>query len=170
MKIQCSNCNLFFEVDDEDTQKVLDHNTRWCALFKFRVSKRKCVITQINCRSYITKDVIALSHIILGKPPEEMVIDHIDRNPLNNKKRNLRFVTKSQSMMNRNKYSHTKKYKNVFRSVSGHCWKYRIIVDGKEYCETGFPLEEMAAEAVNEKMKELHGEFAVLNRLNGEIK
>lgn len=38
----------------------------------------------------------------LGKKPENLEIDHIDRNSLNNHYKNLRYVTKSEQMKNRN--------------------------------------------------------------------
>jgi len=40
-----------------------------------------------------------LHQFILGKPPEDMEIDHIDGNGLNNQRENLQFVTHKENMM-----------------------------------------------------------------------
>ena len=42
----------------------------------------------------------------LGKKPEGLTVDHIDRNQFNNYYRNLRYVTYSEQLKNRGKYSY----------------------------------------------------------------
>lgn len=41
----------------------------------------------------VKKLPVTLHHYILGKPPMGMVTDHVNRNKLDNRKSNLRFVT-----------------------------------------------------------------------------
>lgn len=48
-----------------------------------------------------SKHVEYLHHFLMGKPSKGMVIDHINRDKLDNRKSNLRFVTKAEN--NRNK-------------------------------------------------------------------
>ncbi len=42
-----------------------------------------------------------MHHLIIGKPPIGLVTDHINRNKLDNRKCNLRFVTQKVNMQNR---------------------------------------------------------------------
>lgn len=55
-------------------------------------------------------------------------VDHINHNGLDNRKSNLRIVTKSQNQMNAN-------YKGVYKSSGGN-WMARIKLDGKT-CHIG---------------------------------
>src|SRR6266446_870596 len=164
MKIQCSNCNLFFEIDDEDTQKVLNHNMNWHASFYFNKKKNKNIVHNISCRSKILCETIQLSHVIIGKPEKGFVVDHINRDVLDNKKVNLRFATKSQSSMNQEKPLGLSKYKNVRRKIGCPFWYYTVRKNGKSFSKFGFLSDQDAALAANEKLKELHGEFAILNK------
>lgn len=41
----------------------------------------------------------SLHHFVYGQPPDGMVIDHIDGNPLNNQKSNLQLTTQSRNSM-----------------------------------------------------------------------
>ena len=164
MKIKLSNCEFDFEIDDEDINRVTSHNTIWGAIFRVDKYQMNVTIQGIRCRSRLTKEMVLLSHILIDCP-KGMVIDHIDRNVLNNKKSNLRLATKSQSMMNRGKHSSRSKYKNVHRKIGCKTWSFGIKKAGKLYEKFGFLTEIDAAIAANEKLKELHGEFAVLNKI-----
>lgn len=59
--------------------------------------------TQINIKHRVRKVFIhrVVAECWLGPRPEGMQVDHIDRNSLNNHYTNLRYVTKSEQMLNR---------------------------------------------------------------------
>jgi hypothetical protein len=50
--------------------------------------------------TYIKGKFIKLHHIVVGKPPKGKVTDHINRNKLDNRKENLRFVTQKENLLN----------------------------------------------------------------------
>jgi len=47
---------------------------------------------------------VMVAEQFIGKRPESYVIDHIDRNPLNNNVNNLRYITHTENMRNTDKY------------------------------------------------------------------
>ena len=97
------------------------------------------------------------------KTGDKSVVDHIDGNKLNNQKSNLRLCTISENMCNRNKttgqtsskFKGVHKLKNKWTAV---CRKNKIV-----YNLLLFETEKEAAEAYNEKAKELHEGYALLN-------
>ena len=95
-------------------------------------------------------------------------IDHIDRDKLNNRRDNLRIVTKSQNKINvERRRLGTSKYKGVnFHKVSGK-WQARVQKDKKREYLGLFKSENEAAEAYNKEVFKLHGEYAVLNIIEG---
>lgn len=50
--------------------------------------------------SYIDGRIVKLHQMIIGKSPSGFVIDHIDRDKLNNHRSNLRHVTQKENMFN----------------------------------------------------------------------
>lgn len=42
----------------------------------------------------------SLHHAVIGKPPEGLVVDHINGNTLDNRRENLRFVTNAENVRN----------------------------------------------------------------------
>lgn len=107
-----------------------------------------------------------LHRIIVGALPNEQV-DHIDGNPLNNKRNNLRICNQSQNMMNitRN-VEKTSKHKGVWRD--GNRWCSKIQKEKKVIWLGSFSSETEAALAYNEAARKYHGEFAVLNEVSNE--
>jgi hypothetical protein len=113
--------------------------------------------------------------LIMGYPhtSRTIVIDHIDRDPLNNQKNNLRLTTQQVNIINRSGTSNgTSKYKGVGRylnkrDASGRPWRSTICktVNGKKmhFYLGNFATQKEAARAYDEKARELYGEFAVLN-------
>lgn len=63
-------------------------------------------------------------HKIIADPPEGFETDHIDRNPRNNVRTNLRIVTRGQNMMNKSFYG--KGYK-----INGKKWEVQVTRNGE---------------------------------------
>jgi hypothetical protein len=63
----------------------------------------------------------------------DLVVDHIDGNPLNNRKSNLRIVTTQQNGQNQRKLhpKNTSGYRNVTWSNTFNCWRVVLCVNGK---------------------------------------
>jgi hypothetical protein len=103
-----------------------------------------------------------LSRLIM-QPPKGFEVDHIDRNPLNNRRDNLRVVTHSTNQQNRIQSNNTSGYKGVsFRANRG---TYRAFIKqhGKQITLGCFLDPEEAARAYDKKAVELFGPDALLN-------
>jgi NTP pyrophosphatase (non-canonical NTP hydrolase) len=107
-------------------------------------------------------------HRLVAKTPENMYTDHINGNTLDNRRSNLRNVTRSQNAKNaRKKAESTSKYKGVsyFKRDADSIgkWMAKIQVDGEVKKLGYFNSEIEAAIAYNDAAKKHHGEYAVLN-------
>lgn len=96
-----------------------------------------------------------------------LMVDHINGNPLDNRKSNLRLVTRAQNLMNtKPQVNKSSKYKGVYFSKNTKKWISRIIKDGVHYSLGVFTNEIEAAKTYDEKAIELFGEYARLNFKN----
>ena len=98
---------------------------------------------------------------ILINPPPGKLVDHRNRNPLDNQRHNLRLATNSQNMANRATWGN-KFGRGVFVNKDNR-FTVRVQVCGKRRSVGTFKTPEEAAQAYNEAAKQLHGEFAVIN-------
>lgn len=111
-----------------------------------------------------TRRVVRLHRQIL-QAPFGMVVDHINRNPLDNRKSNLRVCTQHQNTFNSGgRKRRVSKYKGVYPAVSRkNPWRAQICID-QTFRHLGmFTNQEDAAHAYNRAAVELHGEYACLN-------
>jgi len=105
-------------------------------------------------------------HRIILSAGEKTVVDHINRNPLDNRKENLRFVNRQQSNMNRSKAAgKTSVYKGVHWDKWTSRWKVEIGFKKKRIFIGRFDNEEEAALAYNKLADKYFGEYAVLNKI-----
>ncbi len=101
------------------------------------------------------------------KAPDNLLVDHINRNSLDNRKANLRPATPSQNGRNRAKYingTYSSKYKGVtLHRGKKKPWGAHIQVNHKLISLGSFDDEIRAAKAYDRAARRYHGEFAVLN-------
>ena len=100
------------------------------------------------------------------KVPDNMFVDHINRNGLDNRKANLRPATVSQNARNCAK-SRRRTFCSRFKGVTWHrgkkLWQTKIVLNQKHIYIGSFKDELQAAKAYDKAAKKYHGEFAVLN-------
>jgi len=106
-------------------------------------------------------------HRVIMKAPRGKNVDHIDGNPLNNQKSNLRFATIAQNAWNNHSRLGVSKYKGVQFDAVHARWFGTITKDGIVYYLGSHRDELEAARKYNERAKELFGEFANLNDIDG---
>jgi hypothetical protein len=103
---------------------------------------------------------VILSHLIVGKPESGHYVDHIDGDPFNNSRANLRVVTPRQNAMNKGS---KRRFKGVATSPSGKGFYSVVGVHGVPYRSRTYPTPEDAASAYNQFARHFFGEFARLN-------
>jgi hypothetical protein len=102
-------------------------------------------------------------HRVIMNPPDDLEVDHINRNGLDNRRENLRLCTHSENNRNRRllQSRNTTGYRGVERS--GDKFRAQIILMNKRIYLGSFSTAEEAARVRDEAAKEYFGEFAVLN-------
>ena len=96
--------------------------------------------------------------------PSHLVVDHIDRNGLNNCRANLRLCTAAQNMRNIvSNVGATSRYKGVHWNKRMKRWAAAIQFEKKKYHLGYFTDQIAAAKAYDKKAGQLHRQFACLN-------
>jgi hypothetical protein len=159
-------------VDDEDYEWL--NKYKWHVnVCKTKYSEVVYVIGSIPIKEVSKrKDRNAPMHrLIMGVTDPKILIDHKDRNPLNNQRSNLRIATPSQNTANSKRFTNsTNKYKGVLKleRVKGFV---RYIVNFTKTLSNNkvvrfhfsYKNEVQAALMYNELSIKYHGEFAILN-------
>jgi len=104
-------------------------------------------------------------HREIMKPPKGMVVDHISRDGLDNRRANLRLATRKQNRYNSRPRLRrgTSKYKGVSWDKSKGKWRAILGFDCKTKYVGSFDNEIEAAKARDAAAKKYHGQFAWLN-------
>lgn len=139
----------FALVDNEDFERLNQFN--WSYFNTGYVAR--CVKGK---PSYIHREIM--------NPLKGFVVDHINRNKLDNRKENLRICTRKQNSQNSKLLFTTNKtgFRGVVLHKSGK-WRARISVDNKTKNIGYFKNKIDAAKAYNNAAKMYHGKFASLN-------
>jgi hypothetical protein len=130
-------------VSDEDYEKVSQY--KW-------VLSRKYAVAKVDGKH------VPLHHFILGKPDNGYVVDHINRNSLDNRRENLRFATRSQNAQNTTTHN---KYQGITLTKGKDKW----AVSCKHQYFGCFEKEEDAARHYDKVAFLLFGENAKTNGL-----
>jgi hypothetical protein len=105
-----------------------------------------------------------LAEAFIPNPENLSLIDHIDRNPLNNSLDNLRWADKSINSLNRVSKPHTSKFRGVCWDKSRNKWRATIYLNGKTIYLGRFEIEEEGALAFNNFVISHNlGEYVELN-------
>ena len=76
--------------------------------------------------------IIKFHQLVMGQK-KGFIIDHINRNPLDNRKENLRFVTPTGNMLNRTLSANNKSgYPGVSWRKESHRWRATITLNNKQ--------------------------------------
>lgn len=158
----------FAIVDDEDYE--------WLSQWKWYLDDKGYAVREETIPRHERKDPskyqqrrIRMQNVILPPEPNTMV-DHRDRNALNNQRDNLRIATRAQNNRNASKKNPEKsasQYKGVI--LSGHSkrspvrWRAIICFNYVNYTLGYFANEIDAARAYDAAAREMFGEFAHLN-------
>jgi hypothetical protein len=101
-----------------------------------------------------------MHRMIIGAKPGE-IVDHINRNRLDNRRENLRLCSSSENAINSWRCGSDLRTRGV--TTSGKDIRARINVNRDHYALGRFPSEKAAALAYDAAARVLHGEFAILN-------
>jgi hypothetical protein len=100
-------------------------------------------------------------HRLLLEPPKGLEVDHINGNPLDNRRENLRLATRAQNNYNQvSGRKNTSGFKGVCWDKKRGMWKAQIRANGINYNIGHYHTPEEAHEAYKLKAVELHGEYA----------
>ena len=156
-------------IDEEDYQKVMDDITTTLRGGKKRVNKWYAWVSPSGGKKYALNGSRKKSiHRAVMGYPKGMLIDHINGDPLDNRKVNLRACTHSENAMNKKVRADSRSgYKGVWLSPDGEAIQAYIrpptMTKGKRITIGHYGTLEEAARAYDAKAKELFGEFAKLN-------
>ena len=147
-------------VDAEDYEWISKHKWQLSNINEGRLYASRLV--KVNGRS-----CRVMLHRVIMDAPNGLMVDHVNRDGLDNRRCNLRICTNQQNQRNRqpgiSKLGHS--YKGVKRIKSTGKWIALIGVDYKRIHVGTFDNVHDAARAYNEAALRLFGEFARLNEI-----
>lgn len=142
-----NNPDEFFIFDKEDYDVL--NNYCWA-----KSTSNGYATTRIGSKSSATAQ-----SVIIGSPPDGMVIDHINRNRLDNRKSNLRFTTQKENARNRGTMSNnTSGYTGVHYQKASRKWRASIAVDYHRIQLGEFDTKEDAYDAYIQARKRYWGD------------
>jgi hypothetical protein len=129
---------------------------------------------RLDCQNYVKTSIdgktVAL-HRLLLQPALGKEIDHINLDPTDNRRRNLRLATRQENERNKSlSKANTSGYKGVHWHKHRNKWRAMIKVNQKSIHLGLFEEVDEAAEVYNAAAKKYFGEYAWLNPIKRNYK
>ncbi len=149
----------FTIVDIEDYEWL--NQWVWCA--HFNRSSRAFYATR-NVYENGKQIYLSMARAILDAKPGE-IVDHVNRNTLDNRRANLRVVTSNQSNRNRRLLSvnNTSGYRGVYWHRHTQKWYAKTKVNSRDIYLGSYDSPEQAATAYDNAVRQYHEGFSPLN-------
>ena len=111
------------------------------------------------------KQVEVYMHKLICPAPKGMIVDHINRNCLDNRKNNLRPATQKQNVWNRKfaRKGGKTSYNGIRWDRNKEKWQVRLTINGRRKSFGYYADELEAARAYDRIAKKYRGEYAFLN-------
>lgn len=139
----------FATIDDADLPLVAPY--RWCAK-----PRRNTVYAQAT----VDGRQVFMHRFLLGLKPGDPMVDHRDRDGLNNRRSNLRLASHGLNAANMRPIRGSSRYKGVCWDPVNQKWVAQICVDGKRRNLGRFTDERDAAMAYAQAAAAAWGDFA----------
>jgi hypothetical protein len=140
-------------IDNEDFKRVSKYT--WTA--SPHRNKKEYIYRMIKINGKWTSQ--SLSRYIMDVTDPKLVVDYINRNPLDNRKENLRICTHRQNVQNAaTREGCSSKYPGVCFNKKAKKWVASIMIHGKSHYLGLFIEERQAAKAYEQAVRELTGE------------
>lgn len=134
-------------IDAEDYDMVKQHS--WC------ISKTGYPVTNTG-----RGKVVKLQRMLLDVKNPKLVVDHINGDPFDNRKMNLRICNNKENARNCKLSKNNRSgYVGVSQTLKGR-WRARIMINRKEKCLGTFATMEEAIKARRDAEDKYFGEFA----------
>lgn len=162
LRLDINGCEVL--IDEEDLEIVAPY--RW----EVKASRSGKGSIYVYARDFLRPDGrhrVAMHRLLLN-PPTSSVVDHINRNGLDNRRQNLRIATRTQNQANRRLPSvNTSGYRGIYFSKRKNRWIARVSIGHKHNYLGSFHSPAEAAMAYDVAARHLYGEFAALNFPDG---
>ena len=148
VRVKASNVDEYFLCDLDDWERFKNS--------LFYIGKRGYVVFGSN-RRYLHRKIM--------NTPDDLVVDHINGNPLDNRKSNLRNCRRIENMYNlKTPITNTSGHKGVWRDTHCQKWCAEIRYEKKKYWLGRFERIEDAVKAREDAEIKYFGEFRRISK------